>query len=125
MSKVVCKLNQLISLDFHPDKLIVRLLTFGHEIMSDLLVAMTKSDTSYPEDYGGSSIMTGGNTNILYDSGGFKVPDFSLYEAKDSEIPSLDVTNCDAWTIFSFSLPLFIACTITVGHVTDDLYFCM
>jgi hypothetical protein len=73
MSKVVCKLNQLISLDFHPDKLIVRLPTFGHEIMSDLLVAMTKSDTSYPEDYGGSSIMTGGNTNIPYDSGGFKV----------------------------------------------------
>jgi hypothetical protein len=33
------------------------------------------------------------------------------------------VTNCDAWTVFSFSLPLFIACTITVGHVTDDLYF--
>jgi hypothetical protein len=33
------------------------------------------------------------------------------------------VTNCDAWTIFSFSLLLFIACTITVGHVTDDLYF--
>jgi hypothetical protein len=35
------------------------------------------------------------------------------------------VTNCDAWTVFSFSLPLFIACTITVGHVTDDLYFRM
>jgi hypothetical protein len=30
--------------------------------------------------------------------------------------------NCDTWTVFSFSLPLFIACTITVGHVTDDLY---
>jgi hypothetical protein len=24
---------------------------------------------------------------------------------------------------FHFLLPLFIACTITVGHVTDDLYF--
>jgi hypothetical protein len=35
------------------------------------------------------------------------------------------VTNCDAWTVFSFSLPLFIACTIIVGHVTDDLYLRM
>jgi hypothetical protein len=35
------------------------------------------------------------------------------------------VTNRDTWTIFSFSLPLFITCTITVGHVTDDLYFHM
>jgi hypothetical protein len=34
------------------------------------------------------------------------------------------VTNCDTWTVFSFSLCLFIACTTTVGHVTDDLYFC-
>jgi hypothetical protein len=33
------------------------------------------------------------------------------------------VTNCDAWTVFSFPLPLFIVCTITVGHVTDDFYF--
>jgi hypothetical protein len=33
------------------------------------------------------------------------------------------VTNCDAWTVFSFPLLLFIVCTITVGHVTDDLYF--
>jgi hypothetical protein len=33
------------------------------------------------------------------------------------------VTNCDAWTVFSFSLLLFIACTTIVGHVTDDLYF--
>jgi hypothetical protein len=31
--------------------------------------------------------------------------------------------NCDVWTVFSFPLPLFIVCTITVGHVTDDLYF--
>jgi hypothetical protein len=37
----------------------------------------------------------------------------------------IGVTNCDAWTVFSFPLPLFIACTITVGHVTDDLYFRM
>jgi hypothetical protein len=35
----------------------------------------------------------------------------------------LHVTNCDVWTVFSFSLPLFIMCTITVSHVTDDFYF--
>jgi hypothetical protein len=35
------------------------------------------------------------------------------------------VMNCDVWTVFSFPLLLFIACTITVGHVTDDFYFRM
>jgi hypothetical protein len=38
-------------------------------------------------------------------------------------IPRIDVTNCDVWTVFSLSSSLFIVCTITVGHVTDDLYF--
>jgi hypothetical protein len=38
-------------------------------------------------------------------------------------VGTVDVTNRDTWTVFSFSLPLFIACTITVGHVIDDLYF--
>jgi hypothetical protein len=40
-----------------------------------------------------------------------------------SKCCSTTVTNCDVWTVFSFSLLLFIACTITVSHVTDDFYF--
>jgi serine/threonine protein kinase len=46
-------------------------------------------------------------------------------QSRRNDLESLAVTNCDTWTVFSFSLPLFIACTITVGDVTDDLYFRM
>jgi hypothetical protein len=48
---------------------------------------------------------------------------FSVTETTN-ELSEHTVTNCDTWTVFSFSLLLFIACTITVGHVTDNLYFC-
>jgi hypothetical protein len=48
---------------------------------------------------------------------------FSVTETTN-KLSEHTVTNCDTWTVFSFSLLLFIACTITVGHVTDNLYFC-
>jgi hypothetical protein len=59
--------------------------------------------------------------------------DFDLFSLQPNFIPDIElvsltplfdvVTNCDVWTVFSFPLLLFIVCTITVSHVTDDLYF--
>ena len=53
--------------------------------MSDLFHVMARSGTGYPERYGSSTIIKGGSADIHYRSGGYKTPDFSLYEVKDGE----------------------------------------
>lgn len=54
-----------ISLDFNPDKLIVRIPTLGHEIMSDLFDVMKQSGTGYSrEAYRGSRIILGGSPKL-------------------------------------------------------------
>ena len=99
-----CKPNRpYISVDFRPDKLIVRLPTLGHEIMSDLFHVMARSGTGYPECYGNSTIIEGGSADIHYCSGGYKTPDFSLYEVKDGEGVVNDDDNTTPTIVFEIS----------------------
>jgi hypothetical protein len=84
---------------------------------------------------GGSPMMEGSATRASAGSAasaqatGSRVAAVACNPSKEELFPAehpfirLDVTNCDVWTVFSISLLLFITCTITVGHVTDDLYF--
>lgn len=78
-----CQTKSYLSrMDYNPNKLIVRVLTIGHEIMVNLFVIMKGLGTGYPERYGKSSIVMGGSADIKLRQG-FKSPDFSLYEMNE------------------------------------------
>ena len=83
----------IISVKFRVDKLIVRFPTIGHEIVSELFNIMSKAGTGYPERYRRSSVAMGSSANI-HNSGGYKSPDFSLYEIdEDNRSEILDRTS--------------------------------
>jgi hypothetical protein len=71
--------------------------------MSDLFHVMARSGTGYPECYGNSTIIEGGSADIHYCSGGYKTPDFSLYEVKDGEGVVNDDDNTTPTIVFEIS----------------------
>jgi hypothetical protein len=87
----LCNPTDNSSVDFRPDKLIVRVPSIGHEIMTDLFEVMRQSGSTYPSGlYRGSEIILGGSADIHYSSG-YKSPDFSIYELRDG----IGYTMCD------------------------------
>lgn len=95
--------TDFISVDFQPDKLIVRVPTIGHEIMTDLFYLMKQSGTGYStESYRGSRIVLGGSADIHYTSG-YKSPDFSLYEVKDGGGDTIDDDNTTPTIVFEIA----------------------
>jgi len=90
-----------LRLDFHPDKLIVRIPTLGHEIMSDLFDVMKQSGTGYSrEAYRGGRIILGGSADMLHHNGGHKSPDYSLYEVRDGKGAANDDDNTTPTIVF-------------------------
>jgi len=90
-----------ISLDFHPNKLIVRIPTLGHEIMSDLFDVMKQSGTGYSrEPYRGSRIILGGSADVLHHGGGHKSLDYSLYVVRDGKGAANDDDNTTPTIVF-------------------------
>lgn len=95
--------TDFISVDFHPNKLIVRVPTIGHEIMTDLFYLMKQSGTGYSAgSYRGSRIVLGGSADIHYTSG-YKSPDFSLYEVKDGGGDTIDDDTTTPTIVFEIA----------------------
>ncbi|KAH9038096.1 hypothetical protein EDB85DRAFT_1888153 [Lactarius pseudohatsudake] len=69
-----------LRVDFIFGQLVIRFATAGHELVSGLLIHAVRSQ-DYPRN-GSSSLVFGGCTNVPFQSGGYKTPDYGIYETK-------------------------------------------
>ncbi|KAH8993096.1 hypothetical protein EDB83DRAFT_2534734 [Lactarius deliciosus] len=68
-----------LNIDFISDKLIIRFPTAGHELVSDLVCMVQNEDHRSGT---GGPLFFGGGIDIPFHCGGFKTPDYGIYERK-------------------------------------------